>query len=38
MALAKNSGVQHVMMLTNPADHFDVGKLDQNVLVPGTSN
>ncbi len=37
MALAKNSGVQHVMMLTNPTDHLDLGKLDQNVLVPGAS-
>ena len=37
MALAKNSGVQHVMMLTNPADHLDLGQLDQNVLKPGAS-
>jgi biopolymer transport protein TolR len=35
MALAKNSGVQHVMMLTNPADHLDLGKLDQNVVTTG---
>ena len=38
MALAKNSGVQHVMMLTSPAEHLDLGKLDQNVLVPAASN
>ena len=37
MALAKNSGVQHVMMLTNPADHLDLVKLDQNVIAPGAS-
>ena len=37
MALAKNSGVQHVMMLTNPADHLDLGKLDQTVVQTGTS-
>jgi biopolymer transport protein TolR len=37
MALAKNAGVAHVMMLTNPAEHLDLVKLDQNVLVPGAS-
>jgi biopolymer transport protein TolR len=37
MALAKNSGVAHVMMLTNPADHIDLGTLDQNVPAPGAS-
>ena len=37
MALAKNSGVAHVMMLTNPSEHLDLVKLDQNVLVPGAS-
>jgi len=29
MALAKNAGVAHVMMLTNPADHVDLDVLDQ---------
>ena len=37
MALAKNSGVAHVMMLTNPADHIDLGALDQNVPAVGAS-
>ena len=38
MALAKNSGVAHVMMLTNPADHIDLKSLDQNVPAAGASN
>jgi biopolymer transport protein TolR len=38
MAAAKNSGVQHVMMLTNPTEHLDLSKLDQNVVAPGASN
>ncbi len=37
MALAKNSGVQHVMMLTTPSEHLDLSQLDQNVVVPGAS-
>lgn len=37
MALAKNSGVQHVMMLTNPAEHIDLGLLDQNKVAGGAS-
>jgi biopolymer transport protein TolR len=37
MALAKNSGVAHVMMLTNPTESLDLVKLDQNVPVPGAS-
>jgi biopolymer transport protein TolR len=38
MALAKNSGVAHVMMLTNPTDHLDLNALDQNLLTAGASN
>lgn len=37
MALAKNSGVQHVMMLTSPSEHLDLGKLDQNVVTTEAS-
>ena len=37
MALAKNSGVQHVMMLTDPATHLNLAELDQTVTGPGTS-
>ena len=37
MALAKNSGVAHVMMLTNPADHIDLGTLDQTIVPAGAS-
>jgi biopolymer transport protein TolR len=37
MALAKNSGVAHVMMLTNPTEHLDLAGLDQNVMRPGAS-
>ena len=37
MALAKNSGVQHVMMLTSPSEHLDLEKLDQNVVTTGAS-
>jgi biopolymer transport protein TolR len=29
MAIAKNSGVTKVMMLTDPADHLDLGELDK---------
>jgi biopolymer transport protein TolR len=29
MALAKNAGVAHVMMLTNPSDHLKLEELDQ---------
>ena len=29
MALAKNAGVAHVMMLTNPADHVNLDELDK---------
>lgn len=32
MALAKNAGVQHVMFLTDPSTHLDLGKLDQGKL------
>ena len=31
MAVAKNSGVDHVMMLTNPTDQLKLDDLDQNV-------
>ena len=31
MALAKNAGVAHVMMLTNPADNLKVEELDRTV-------
>jgi biopolymer transport protein TolR len=31
MAVAKNSGVDHVMMLTNPTDQLKLEDLDQNV-------
>ena len=37
MALAKNSGVAHVMMLTNPTDHLDLNALDQNLVTAGAS-
>jgi biopolymer transport protein ExbD len=37
MALAKNAGVAHVMFLTDPSAHIDLGKLDQGVLAPGAS-
>jgi biopolymer transport protein TolR len=41
MALAKNSGVAHVMMLTNPTDNLKVEDLDSMAgkapLVPGAS-
>ena len=29
MAIAKNAGVTKVMMLTDPADHLDLGELDK---------
>jgi biopolymer transport protein TolR len=34
MALAKNAGVEHVMFLTNPGSHLDLGALDQGQIVP----
>jgi biopolymer transport protein TolR len=37
MALAKNSGVQHVMMLTSPSEHLNLAELDQNVTGGGAS-
>jgi biopolymer transport protein TolR len=37
MALAKNSGVQHVMMLTSPSEHLNLAELDQNVTAGGAS-
>ena len=37
MALAKSSGVQHVMMLTNPSEHLNLQELDQNVTGTGAS-
>jgi biopolymer transport protein TolR len=37
MALAKNSGVQHVMMLTSPSEHLNLAELDQNVTPAGAS-
>ena len=38
MALAKNAGVEHVMFLTDPSTHIDLGKLDQGPLPSGASN
>ena len=38
MALAKNAGVEHVMFLTDPSTHIDLGKLDQGPLAAGASN
>ena len=38
MALAKNAGVEHVMFLTDPSTHIDLGKLDQGPLPVGASN
>jgi biopolymer transport protein TolR len=37
MALAKNSGVQHVMFLTDPSTQLNLGALDQGVATPETS-
>ena len=37
MALAKNAGVAHVMFLTDPSTHIDLGKLDQGPLAIGAS-
>ncbi len=37
MALAKNSGVAHVMMLTNPTEQLDLATLDQTSGAPGAS-
>ena len=37
MALAKNAGVEHVMFLTNPTEHIDLGKLDQGFVGAGAS-
>jgi biopolymer transport protein TolR len=37
MALAKNSGVAHVMMLTNPSDHLQLTDLDKTAGAAGTS-
>ena len=33
MAIAKNAGVAHVMMLTNPSDNLKLEDLDQQVLA-----
>ena len=38
MALAKNAGVEHVMFLTDPSTHIDLGKLDQGPVASGASN
>ena len=37
MALAKNAGVAHVMMLTNPSDHVDLETLDKTAAAPQAS-
>jgi biopolymer transport protein TolR len=37
MALAKNAGVSHVMMLTNPSDHVDLETLDKTAGAPQAS-
>jgi biopolymer transport protein TolR len=37
MAVAKNAGVQHVMMLTSPSEQLDLGQLDQTVGAAGAS-
>src|SRR5512139_479029 len=37
MALAKNSGVQHVMFLTDPSTHLDLPQLDQGIVTTGVS-
>jgi hypothetical protein len=37
MALARQAGVQHVMFLTDPSTHLDLGKLDQGILTTGAS-
>jgi biopolymer transport protein TolR len=37
MALAKNSGVAHVMMLTNPTEQLDLNALDLSLPAAGAS-
>ena len=37
MAIAKDAGVQKVMMLTDPSKQLKPADLDKNILPPGTS-
>jgi biopolymer transport protein TolR len=38
MAVAKNAGVQNLMMLTDPGTHMNLADLDKNTAGRGTSN